>query len=246
MLERLLKTGQAMDARLGVDGLPQSATGQTSWLCGLNAAQVMGRHYGPQPGPTLLKLLEDALPVRLARAGKSVELLNYYPAGYLTHVRKHGCVPQSVLSAGKKLNPDGLPRISPLLGLEHDLPLSATHSLENLHAQGFEVGAAARDLDLALLDLWLSDRIGHLGGTPTNPDVQEGARLYLRHLDAFLSGVVASNCPVILSSDHGNFEDLTVRTHTYARVPLLSWGLELPVCADIAAGGRAIAGLFGL
>ena len=246
VLERLLKTGQAMDARLGVDGLPQSATGQTSWLCGLNAAKVMGRHYGPQPGPTLLKLLEDALPVRLARAGKSVELLNYYPAGYLTHVRKHGCVPQSVLSAGKKLNPDGLPRISPLLGLEHDLPLSATHSLENLHAQGFEVGAAARDLDLALLDLWLSDRIGHLGGTPTNPDVQEGARLYLRHLDAFLSGVVASNCPVILSSDHGNFEDLTVRTHTYARVPLLSWGLELPVCADIAAGGRAIAGLFGL
>ena len=246
VLERLLSTGQAVDARLEVDGLPQSATGQTSWLTGVNAAKVMERHYGPQPGPTLLKLLEDGLPVRLARAGKRVELLNFYPAGYLIGVRKHGCVPQSVLNAGKTLNPDGLPHVSPLLGLEHNLPLRATGLLEQIHAQGFEVGNAARGLDLALLDLWLSDRIGHLGATPVPADVLEGARRYLRHLDAFLEGVLASNCPVIVSSDHGNFEDLTVRTHTYARVPLLSWGLELPVCADIAVGGRAIAGLFRL
>ena len=246
VLEGLLSTGKAVDARLGVDGLPQSATGQTSWLTGVNAAKVMGRHYGPQPGPTLLKLLEEALPVRLARAGKRVELLNFYPAGYLTDVRKHGCVPQSVLNAARKLNPDSLPHISPLLGLEHNLPLNATQSLEQIHAQGFETGNAARGLDLALLDLWLSDRIGHLGATPTPADVLEGAKRYLRHLNAFLEGVLASNCPVIVSSDHGNFEDLSLRTHTYARVPLLTWGLELPECTDIAAGGKAIAGLFDL
>ncbi len=246
VLEGLLATGQTLDARLGVDGLPQSATGQTSWLCGVNAAQVMGRHYGPQPGPTLLGLLEECLPVRLARAGRRVELLNFYPPGYLSSAHKHGCVPQSVLNATRKVNPDGLPHLSPLLGLEYDLPLSATQSLESLRAQGLEAGNTAQRLDLALLDLWFSDRIGHLGATPTPPDVQGGAGRYLRHLDAFLSGVLASNCPVILSSDHGNFEDLSLRTHTYARVPLLSWGLELPECADIAAGGRAIAGLFGV
>ncbi len=251
VLEGLLATGQAVDARLGVDGLPQSATGQTAWLTGINTAQIMNRHYGPQPGPTLRRLLEESLPVRLARAEKRVELLNFYPPGYFSSVRKHGCIPQSILDAGRTLNPPGLPHVSPLLGLEHDLPLKATLApeylaLESLHAQGLEAGNGARVLDLALLDLWLSDRIGHLGATPIPPEVLEGAKRYLRHLNAFLGGVLESGCPFIITSDHGNFEDLSLRTHTYARVPLLSWGLELAVCSDIAAGGRAIAGLFGL
>jgi hypothetical protein len=160
-------------------------------------------------------------------------------------VRKHGCIPQSVLGAGRKLNPDGFPPISPILGLEYNPPFVAIHSLEQLRAQGREAGHAARGLDLGLLDLWLSDTLGHLGGTPTNPDVQGGARRYMRHLDAFLGGVLESGCAFVVSSDHGNFEDLSLRTHTYARVPLLSHGLELPLCADIAEGGRAIAALFG-
>ena len=248
--ELLLQSGQALDARLGVDGLPQSGTGQTSWLCGVNAAKVMNRHYGPQPGPTLLKLLAECLPVRLARAGGRVELLNFYPPGYFagmgkSGVRKHGCIPQSVLGAGRKLNPDGFPHISPVLGLEYGAPFAATHSLEHLHAQGLEAGHAAGGLDLGLLDLWLSDTLGHLGATPTPPDVLEGAKRYMRYLDAFLSGVLESGCPFVVSSDHGNFEDLSLRTHTYARVPLLSHGLELPLCADIAEGGQAIAELFG-
>ncbi|NJN93408.1 MAG: phosphoglyceromutase, partial [Anaerolineales bacterium] len=46
-------TGQAallgLDACLGVPGLPQSATGQTTILTGYNAPAVLGEHYGPYP-----------------------------------------------------------------------------------------------------------------------------------------------------------------------------------------------------
>src|SRR5262245_56098703 len=41
------------DARLGVDGLPQSATGQTTILTGVNAARLIGRHLHGYPSPRL-------------------------------------------------------------------------------------------------------------------------------------------------------------------------------------------------
>ena len=39
----------ALDACLGVPGLPQSATGQTVLLTGQNVPAQLGYHYGPNP-----------------------------------------------------------------------------------------------------------------------------------------------------------------------------------------------------
>ena len=52
-----------LDATLGVPGLPQSATGQTTLLTGVNAAAHAGRHMVGIPGPTLRPLLSSALPL---------------------------------------------------------------------------------------------------------------------------------------------------------------------------------------
>src|SRR5215831_8556921 len=46
-----------LDATLGVAGLPQSATGQTTLFTGVNAARAMGRHHPGLPGPTLQAIL---------------------------------------------------------------------------------------------------------------------------------------------------------------------------------------------
>ena len=46
------------DARLGVEGLPQSATGQTAILTGVNAAQLIGRHLHGYPSPRLKQALD--------------------------------------------------------------------------------------------------------------------------------------------------------------------------------------------
>ena len=39
----------AVDARLGVEGTPQSATGQAALLTGENVPAQVGEHYGPKP-----------------------------------------------------------------------------------------------------------------------------------------------------------------------------------------------------
>ena len=41
----------ALDAGLGVEGLPQSATGQAVLLTGVNIPAELGYHYGPKPNP---------------------------------------------------------------------------------------------------------------------------------------------------------------------------------------------------
>ena len=46
-----------MDATLGVEGLPQSGTGQVALLTGRNAPRIFGRHFGPWPPVSLRPLL---------------------------------------------------------------------------------------------------------------------------------------------------------------------------------------------
>ena len=47
------------DARLGIEGLPQSGTGQTSIFCGLNAPKLIGKHFGPYPYSTLIPVIKE-------------------------------------------------------------------------------------------------------------------------------------------------------------------------------------------
>ena len=47
------------DANLGVEGLPQSGTGQASLFCGFNAPKFVGKHYGPHPYSTTIPILKE-------------------------------------------------------------------------------------------------------------------------------------------------------------------------------------------
>ena len=72
-----------IDARLGFDGLPQSATGQTALLTGRNGAEIMNGHYGPWPGPTLKRVLDEGtLFSEVLAEGRKAQLANVYPPGY--------------------------------------------------------------------------------------------------------------------------------------------------------------------
>ena len=42
-----------LDACLGVEGLPQSATGQAALLTGINIPSAIKNHYGPKPNPAV-------------------------------------------------------------------------------------------------------------------------------------------------------------------------------------------------
>jgi hypothetical protein len=94
----------ALDACLGVAGLPQSATGQTVLLTGRNVPREIGYHYGPKPNPAVAEYLRNGNLFRtLNQAGRRSALLNAYPQGYFDAIssgrRLYSAIPLAVTSA---------------------------------------------------------------------------------------------------------------------------------------------------
>src|SRR5690606_1037925 len=75
---------RAADATLGVPGRPQSATGHTTLLTGVNAARHLGRHLLGFPNEALRRLLARRnLFLDLAHWGRRAAFANAYRAAYL-------------------------------------------------------------------------------------------------------------------------------------------------------------------
>jgi hypothetical protein len=227
------------DATLGIAGVPQSATGQTTMLTGVNAPRELGYHWGPHPNQALRDIIARASIFKtLSEDGKQAAFANAYPERYFKDVER-----------GKRgLSPTGLAARAGGLRLRdhHDLrqgqALSAfltnegwrTHlgytDMPDITARqaGQILASLARQHTFTLFEHYYPDVCGH------HQDWHEAIRT-LEALDAFLGGVLADfddDMLLILTSDHGNIEDLSVRGHTLNPVPTLLVG----------KGKRAIAG----
>lgn len=247
-LRPLMDAGLALDARLGMPGLPQSGTGQACWLTGRDAVRDMGEHFGPHPGPTLQRLLRaGALPGRIVRAGGRAALANHYPPAYFAAQERRpriGCFPFSFLAAGLSLNPPGVPHVPATLGLGYAHPWPPQVQLAEITRLGEALARAAREQDLLVCDLWFGDHLGHRGRDPIPPEVLRGGQAYLQRVDALVLGLLDAGARVVLSSDHGNLEDLHVKSHTVARVPFSGVGVDLGEPRNVVKGGQIIAGWF--
>jgi hypothetical protein len=74
---------KAIDATLGLPGLPQSGTGQTALLAGVNAAELHGRHQPHFPPVALRPLLaERNLLRRVVERGGRATFANAFGPGY--------------------------------------------------------------------------------------------------------------------------------------------------------------------
>jgi bisphosphoglycerate-independent phosphoglycerate mutase (AlkP superfamily) len=75
--------------------------------------------------------------------------------------------------------------------------------------------------DFTLFEFILTDMLGH------NQEMAP-AEAIVRRLDILVSRVLAGvnlqETTVLLTSDHGNFEDLSIKTHTRHLVPTCVWG----------------------
>ena len=91
-----------LDARLGVPGLPQSATGQATILTGVNAPRRVGRHVSAIPDRRVRELLEeDNLFRMLGRAGRRATFANAYTPAYFARKRAHiSATTRSLMAAG--------------------------------------------------------------------------------------------------------------------------------------------------
>ncbi len=221
----------SIDATLGVPGLPQSATGQTSLLTGCNAQQSLGRHVEGFPGPELRKLVrEHSIFETLKQSGLPSTFANGYLARTVEEVKQARV--QSVTTVAA-LGAFGDVRRAHLLeareAVSHDLTREALVprgytgvqlTPEDAAKDLVTIAIAARNA-FTLFEFFLTDHAGHAG------DMAKAERVLAR-LDRFVATVLERaahhNLLIVLTSDHGNIEDLSVRTHTTNPVPLLACG----------------------
>jgi 2,3-bisphosphoglycerate-independent phosphoglycerate mutase len=221
---------RALDATLGVRGLPQSATGQATLFTGVNAAALLGRHVPALPGPRLRALLaEQSLLLRLRRAGRRVTFANAFTAGYAEAVAAGNVRPSATtcaaLAAGEPLRElSELTRneavtfdvCRDLFGQRLGLALPRVAP----EAAGAHLAAIAGAHHLTLYETFLTDLAGHRRWGVSAEEA-------LARLDGLLAGLLAAAPPeltVVLTSDHGNIEESEHRRHTRNPVPLLVVG----------------------
>ena len=77
-----------VDANLGVEGLPQSGTGQVSIFCGVNAPKFVGKHFGPFPYSTTIPIItEENIFKAYKDLGKSAYFANAYPKVFFDYIK---------------------------------------------------------------------------------------------------------------------------------------------------------------
>lgn len=218
-----------VDANLDVKGLPQSGTGQAALFSGQNASKLAGRHFGPFPHSQTKHLLEEeSLFHKVIELDKSPVFMNAYPDIFFERAEKRDRWSATTLmtkSAGVKLN-----RVEDLLegnavtaeirqnvwreSLGIDVPV-----ITEEEAAGRVIRAAGK-YDLVLYEYYLTDKAGHSMDRIFTNDV-------LTVLDKFLISIIdqmKNSDTLVICSDHGNLEDLTIKTHTRNPVPLFVKG----------------------
>ncbi len=222
----------AIDACLGVANTPQSATGQAALLTGRNVPAEVGEHYGPKPNPAVASILRQGnLFAEIVSRGGSAALLNAYPPRYFEAIdsgrRMYSAIPLAVDTAGLELMTD--------VDLREGRALSVDFTGEGWAAQpGFpaapvytaiQAGKLLAEMsaryDLSWFDYWLSDFAGHRG--EMGPAIE-----LLERFDRVLGSLVEAwqGRPdlIVITSDHGNLEDLARKGHTVNPVPALLIG----------------------
>ena len=235
------RTFVPIDATLGLEGLPQSGTGQAALFTGENAAAVHGRHFGPYPPTTVRPLVaERSVFAQLAaRVGTDrLAFANAYPDRFFRFVEARGRWTVTTLAAhaagvrlrraddlragralAADLTADGWHRLAP------DVPVRTEAEAAR------QLAALTRDHAFTLFEYFLTDKAGHSQDAARAADVLHG-------LDRFFGARLDTLPPdalLVVTSDHGNLEDLGTKSHTRHPVPLVAWGERADAFADAAS-----------
>ena len=222
-----------IDATLGVEGLPQSGTGQATLFTGVNCARIAGRHFGPFPHSKTRPVLASESIFHQVQAldlpfDEPAVFANAYPNRFFSYVEKTDrwtvttrcCLEASLrirthqdVLDGNALTadltaenwPQADPDLTPIAEEE-----AGRRVVEISHAHAF-----------TLFEYFLSDKAGHSRS-------MDRATAVLRALDRFFAGLLSTFDPstslLIVTSDHGNLEDLSTKSHTRHPVPLVAYG----------------------
>ncbi len=220
----ILESSKPIDPVMGVEGTPQSGTGQTSLFCGINAQKHIGRHQYAFPCKKLRKLIEEKnIFSDLKKKNKKFCFANAYHTSYFAKESQRHSVStwMCIYSNFDFLTEDDLLKDN---AVYHDItnknyidgcvplksPKKAAENLLKISLQN----------DFTLFEYFLSDRAGH---KRVEIDI-------IKELDGFLKellSMIPKDIGLIITSDHGNIEDLTSKSHTKNPVPFFTKNLPL-------------------
>ncbi|MDZ4762952.1 MAG: hypothetical protein SGI73_00275 [Chloroflexota bacterium] len=210
------------DPRMGVAGKPQSASGQAAIVTGRNIPALIGEHYGPRPNEPIRALLaEDNFFKQVVARGKTAALIEGYPPQRLEEIARGKTLRASYQEA---LHQAGLP----MFGIDEinrgdALAVDWTGEGWRTHLGytdspiytpdqgGRRMVELTRKYDFAMFSHWMTDFVGHRG------TVEDGVRL-LELFDSVMAGALSlwddDEGLIVITSDHGNMEDMSHGKHT--------------------------------
>ncbi|MEN8194533.1 MAG: metalloenzyme, partial [Bacteroidota bacterium] len=209
-----------IDACLGVDGFPQSGTGQTSIYCGVNASTEIGRHFGPYAHSALKPIIKEKnIFQEFLNRGLKVSFVNAFPKVFFDYIN----------SGKTRLN------VTSVMAMDSEIKFNDVDDLSDGNALSAEITnwrwvekldykipiidpeiAADRLLkiasknDFTLFEYFHTDHIGH-GRLASDKDQ------LLIDLDCFLYHIlnnISDDITLLICSDHGNIEDISIKGHT--------------------------------
>ncbi len=221
------------DASLGVEGLPQSATGQTSIFTGVNAPAVLNRHLSGQPTETLREIISHGnLFSELKNMGLKVASANVYRDEYLVKMldlsdRRNRPSVTSVMGMSVDIKFKTVADFVNSNGVYHDITgeilkesdynvelISPKKAAQNLYR-------LSKENDFTLFEHFMTDIAGHKAEMESAISIIETVDSFLAELTSLMN---FEEDVLIITSDHGNIEDCSVQTHTMNKVPVIILG----------------------
>ena len=217
------------DACLGIEGRPQSASGQTTILTGINAPKLLGHHKQGFPNQALRDVIAEHsifLQLECLKITPNTFANAYTPQFFEGTPRWKSATTCAVESSSTV-------RFRTLEDLKRNESVFMDFTNSVLRARDFDVelwsankaGKVLADLSkkhrFTLYEYFITDKIGHDQdfnlAKKVLPELAEVVRTLLENVDL-------QNTTVILTSDHGNIEYLSKRNHTLNQVPTIIWG----------------------
>lgn len=218
------------DACLGIEGRPQSASGQTTILTGVNAPAAVGYHKQGFPNKALLEILDErSIFKQLRTAGvEPITFANAYTSGFFTERPRWISATTAAVEAASL-------RFRTMDDVRNDDAVFMDFTNRILIERGEDVmerseQEAATVLSrivaqnrFTLYEYFITDKVGHAQDMELAKSVLTSLALFIREL---LLKLDLERTTVILTSDHGNIEDLSLRNHTLHAVPTIVWGAQ--------------------
>ena len=242
---------KAISCDLGISGVPQSATGQTALFTGVSGVALADRHKNGFPDRALRRIIvRHNIFRKLKELGVRGKFINAYPlfadtftnshvrieedgrfrfaSDFPHQFRKMISVTTCMLIAGGE-RPGGENDIVSGRALYQDYS-NASLTSRGLRLPEYSPEKAAeiihgisREFDFILYEYFQTDLYAHRRTLGECRELVSGLN---RLVGTLVSRLDRRRETLVITSDHGNLEDLSVRHHTANRVPLIAWGKD--------------------